>query len=201
MDYNFQNESQLRIPQEAYRPYQRCEFCNSVYLTDNLCESCGRSVRYDLIGEAFGYKSFYGLKERYIKDLPILIRRYPIFENMQSPGAKSLKRQMQKRLSDLANLIEHKDKNLFDMEAYEIINELLFFGVHKDIIRSYLGFNYEFERYLASAAKNVSPKKPWSEEILSYRLWGTLRVKFVLVTSTLLAFIFYIVIFNLRSGR
>lgn len=201
MDYNFQNESQIRIPATAYRSYQRCEFCQSVYLTDNLCEACGRSVRYDLIGEAFGHKSFYGHKERYIKTLPLFVRRYPIFENTQSPNARSLKRQLQKRLADLANLVEHKDKNLFDMEAYEIINELLFFGVDKDIIRSYLGFNYEFERYLASAARNVSVKKPWSEEILSYRLGGALRVKFVLVTSTLLAFIFYVVIFNLRSGR
>lgn len=201
MDYNFQNEAQIQIPQKAYLPYKRCEFCQSVYLTDNLCESCGRSVRYDLIGEAFGYKSFYGMKERYIQALPAIARWYPLFEDTNSAHAKSYKRQMQKRLGDLANIIEHTDKNIIKMEALELINELLYFGIPKDFIRFCVGTNFELEKYLVEAAQIISPKKAWSEEILSYRLWGVLRVKFVLITSTVLALLFYAVIFNLRSGR
>jgi hypothetical protein len=201
MDYNFQNESQLWIPKEAYQPYKRCEHCQSVYLTDNICESCGRSVRYDLIGTPFSYKSFYGMKERYINELTVVVRKYPFFENPKSLQARGFIRQLQKRLGDLAYLTEHEQKKLFDVEAFEIINELLFYSVSVDSIRIYLGNNFAYEKYLVGAAASIEPKKLWFKELLDYKFAGVLRVKFVLITSTLVIGFMYSLVFSLRSGR
>ena len=67
MDYDFRiNQEALRIPSTAYQPIKRCQFCQSVFITDKACESCGRSMTYHLIGEPFGVKSYYGIKERYV---------------------------------------------------------------------------------------------------------------------------------------
>ena len=201
MNYNFENESQLCIPKNAYRPYKRCEFCQSVYLTDNLCESCGRSVRYDLIGDPFGHKSFYGIKERYIQALPAPVRLYPFLENIKSPEAKALIRQLQKRLGDLAHILEHEQKKLFDIEALEIMNELLFYSVSVDTIRSYLGHNFEYEKILVRTALTIRPKGKRLQSLLNYRLAGALRVKFALVTATFVVGLIYLVTTNLQFGK
>lgn len=201
MNYNFQHESQLWIPREVYKPFKRCEHCQSVYLTDNICESCGRSVRYDLIGEPFSFKSYYGIKGRYVEELPMIVRHYPIFENTNSILAKAYIRQLQKRLGDLAQIIEHDQKKIFDMEAFEIINELLFYALPVDHIRFSLGNNFAYEKYLVTAAATIVPKKIWFKEILDYRFAGVLRVKFVFIASTLSIGFIYLLIFSLRSGR
>jgi hypothetical protein len=200
MNYNFQNESQIRIPAAVYRPYKRCEFCQSVYLTDNLCESCGRSVRYDLIGPLFGYKSFYGIKERYLKQLPLYVRLYPLFENTRADRAKSFVRQLQKRLGDLVQVFdEHDDKKLLFVEACEIINELLFFGVPVQVIRNFINENLEMERHLLEISEDIIAKKFWIAEVMSYRLAGAIRIKFVLQTLTLMALLLFI--FSWQFGK
>jgi hypothetical protein len=199
--YDFNIEPQIRIPKDSYLPYKRCDFCQSVYLTDNICETCGRSVRFDPIGPAFGYKSYFGIKERYKRELPAVISSYPILENINSPRAKSLVRQLQKRLGDLATLVENDQQKKFELEGFEIINDLIFYGVSPVVISSIISDHLPFENYLAIASERISAKKNWVREILSFRLWGILRVGFILTTLTLLAFIFTGIIFSLRSGK
>jgi hypothetical protein len=199
--YDFNIESKIRIPKDAYLPYKRCDFCQSVYLTDNICETCGRSVRFDLIGPPFGHKSYFGIKERYKQQLPAVIRYYPIFENINSKETKSLVRQLLKRLGDLATLLEDDQQKRFEIEGFEIINDLLYYAVSPVVISSIISDHLPFESYLAVASENITAKKTWVREILSYRLWGILRVGFILTTLTLLACIFTGIIFSLRSGK
>jgi hypothetical protein len=200
---NLQNESALRVPQDVYRPYKRCEFCQSVYLTDNLCEACGRSVRFDLLGPAFGYKSFYGIKERYQNSLPSAIQSYPIFENIKSDQAKSFIRKLQKRLENIASTLAifTDTKKIFVSEGCAIIHELLFYGVAAEAIIISLHNNVELEKSLLESSLVISSKQSWYTEILSYRLGGILRVKFVLITCTLTMIFLLGIAFSLRSGR
>ncbi len=200
MNYDFQNESSLRIPPEAYRPYKRCEFCQSVYLTNNLCEACGRSVNYDLLGPPFGPKSFYGLKERYIKQLPILVTYFPVFENIKSQEAKSLVRQLVKRLKDLTSG-QYEEKIKFMIEAQAIVDELLYYGVLPQVVLSYLNNNSQLLTYLQLNEQIIVAKKTWFKELLSYKLAGILRVKFILITASLVLMFFSVIIFSLRYGK
>lgn len=180
MEINIKKETQLNIPVDVYRPYQRCEFCQSVYLTDNICESCGRSVRYDLIGQPFGYKSFYGIKERYVKALPLLVRLYPVFENIQSDLAKSHIRQIRKRLGAIAALSEHENLSLLQVEAFAIIDELIFYAVSINNIQAMVQDNLILEKYLLDAGLMMEPKKSWTSEVLDYKFQDVLSLKFTL---------------------
>ena len=68
MDLDFiPDNNSLFIPQNVYRPIKRCAFCYSVYITDTKCESCGKVIDFNFIGEPLGNKSFFSLKERYSK--------------------------------------------------------------------------------------------------------------------------------------
>ena len=199
MDYNFNNEAQFRVPVSAYQPYKRCEYCQSVYLTDNICESCGRSVRFDVIGKPFGYKSYYGIKERYINELPWLVQRYPIFETTTSDQAQALVRQLRRRLLLLGQLQEHDDLELFFVEAYAIINELLFYSVSMQIIEADLGNHIMLKNYLIEVNSSIVPKKPWLKEMLEFKVLGTMRVTFILQLITMLVSLIMVV--NWQYGK
>lgn len=129
----------LVIPKEAYRPIQKCPFCKSVYLTDTHCEACGRSLQYDPVGEPFGAKSFFAIKERYIENFDVLTLFYPNFENKNSAEAKAYGRKLQKRLIDLLDYFQYREafydedslqeRKLFYIEAKFIIEELISYDV------------------------------------------------------------------------
>jgi hypothetical protein len=200
MNYNFDNESQLNIPASEYRPFKRCEYCNSVYLTDNLCESCGRSVRFDLLGPPFGYKSYFGIKERYALKLPILVKKFPLLEDITSPQACSLVRQLKKRLGDISSLIsDHEEQKRLEIEAGFIIDELLIFGVTPFIIENYLNDVKVLKNQLEISRLTNHAKKSPLTEILNYRVAGFLRVHFLLQLVILLTSL--IVIINWQFGK
>lgn len=123
------------IPKDAYRPIQKCPFCKSVYLTDTQCEACGRSLQYDPVGEPFGGKSYFAIKERYVENFDILTQFYPVFEKRNSTEAKAYGRKLQKRLIDLLDYFQYREafydedslqeRKLFYIECKFIIVELI----------------------------------------------------------------------------
>ncbi|MDO9181995.1 MAG: hypothetical protein Q7U04_06285 [Bacteriovorax sp.] len=203
MDYDFQIlEEALRIPTASYKPVKRCSFCLSVFIDDKLCESCGRSQLYHPIGDPFGPKSFYGIKERYVESLNLLIRFFPFFENKKNPMAQSYVRKCEKRFADLISafnsldLIQNKQRQLFYVECREIINELLIYDVLLTDLQSILIENdsslvgQELLLYTEENAKFLNPQDPWQKLFLEYRFWGLLRVEYCLkvfiITTTIL---------------
>lgn len=123
------------IPKDAYRPIQKCPFCKSIYLTDTQCEACGRSLQYDPVGEPFGGKSFFAIKERYIETFDVLTLFYPTFEDKTSNEAKAYGRKLQKRLIDLLDYFQFREafydeaslheRKLFYIECKFVIEELI----------------------------------------------------------------------------
>lgn len=201
MDYDFYVSTQsLRIPDSVYQAVKRCQFCNSVYINEKLCEFCGRSMLYHPVGEAFGPKSFYGIKERYIQNLQTFTRMYPQFEDRKSPIAKSYVRQLSKRFTDLlsafntADVIAADDRKLFYIESMELIDELLRYETHASILQALLEENdgsligAELLYYLAHSGSRIEPSKPWTQDFLNYRFFGLLRVEFfikaVIISAT-----------------
>lgn len=193
MDYDFQTlPDSIRIPKSEYKPIKRCPYCKSVFLTDKACESCGRSLRYHPIGEPFGAKSFYGIKERYIENQNTLIKIFPIFENKNSNIAKSYVRNLSKRFTDLISAfntdhqIETHQRKLFYIENIEIIDELLLYGVHPELLQGLLFENdnsllgQELLLYLQEAKLKSSADVTWQKYFLDYRFWGILRAEYIL---------------------
>jgi len=148
MDYDFQTSaSTLKIPASAYRPVKRCQYCDSVFINERTCESCGRSMLYHPIGEPFGAQSFYGIKERYVLALHPLSQFFPQFENKKSAAANSYVRKISKRFADLlgafnaSDLIVSEQRKLFYVESMALIDELLRYGVPPQIVQSLMEEN------------------------------------------------------------
>lgn len=203
MNYDFHTSTEsLHIPQTAYKPVKRCPYCQSVYITDKLCEACGRSMIYHPIGEPFGSKSFYGIKERYIESQHSFYRFFPQFEDKDSSLASSYKRNLSKRFTDLLEAFNtdeptvKESRKLFYAESMEIIDELLLYNVPAKLISAVLEDNdaslvgRELLVYLQNAEANFKVSKKWQQEFLDYKIWGVLRVEFtikiVLMTATIL---------------
>lgn len=193
------------IPENVYRPIKRCPNCQSVYLTDDKCEACGRSLHFHPVGEPFGAKSLYGIKERYHQTLPTFVRYYPLFENKRDARAQSYCRHLNNRFSHLVSalssndIIANEQRRFFYVELMELMDELLRYGESKFIIRSKLeeglGFSgalitRDLLAYLDSSELNVldQSKVTWFNLFLNQRAWGFFRVdlllKFILIAAT-----------------
>ena len=200
MDYDFRiSPETLRIPSTAYKPVKRCPFCQSVFIGEKSCESCGRSMQYHPIGEPFGAKSLYGIKERYIESFNTINRFFPFLENKKSPMAKSYVRKLEKRFSDLISafnsidMIANDQRKLFYVETMEMIDELLRYDISPSILQALLLENdsslvgQELLFYLQGSSSAMKPEKTWQDQVLNYRLWGVLRVEYFLKVSIITA--------------
>jgi rRNA maturation protein Nop10 len=130
------------IPLNVYQPIKRCPNCQSIYLTDDKCEACGRSLNYHPVGDPFSAKSLYGLKERYHQSLPIYVRYYPRFEVKTNALAQSYRRHLNKRLTHLVSalssndIIDNDKRRFFYIELMELMDELLRYGESEHVIRN-----------------------------------------------------------------
>jgi hypothetical protein len=209
MDYDLRNSSEgLHIPVTVYKKFKRCPTCQSVYITDVDCEACGRSLLYHPIGEAFGPKSYYGIKERYLENLNGLIRFFPLFENKKSLLAKSYVRHLSKRFSDLisafnsSGLIDSAEGEFFYVECVEIIDELLRYRLGPDLIQRLLEDNdssqigQKLRLYLQNARLKIHAEESWRTQFLNYRIGGVFRLEsflkviivFIVIVSVAIAY-------------
>lgn len=213
MDYEIFNnlgpvrspESRPAIPANSYKPVKRCPNCQSVYLTDTLCEACGRSLLYHPIGEPFSGKSLYGFKERYYASFPFLLKYFPVFEEKTGVAARAYTRHLSKRFDDLLNalgeenVIDVKNRRYFYVEMMELIDELLRYGTEPLLIQQKIEnkmletgplLTQELLLYLADSKTHNSLSRPWTEILMNHRIGG-MRVEYILkvilITATVVA--------------
>lgn len=211
------------IPQNVYRPAKRCPNCGSVYLNDFKCEACGRSLSYHPVGEPFGPKSLYGLKERFYHSLPLWVRLFPVFENKRDLGAQSYVRHLNKRLDALLSALaldslpEPSNRRLFFVELMELIDELLRYGESAQVLQGKIEEEFGFENvlmtpellaYLQESASQFETKheQHWSQVILNHRLWGFLRIevalKFLIISAAAItAAVFFYDVIRSQFGK
>lgn len=205
MDLDFiPDSSALHIPKEVYLPIKRCSSCSSVYLTDTHCESCGRMIDFSLVGKPFSYKSYFLIKERYLKSFTKLESFYPVLENKKSSAAMSYKRNLTKRFTDIIiafnnpNEITLTDRKLFYIELKSICLELLDYQTNSNELISIVVENnsggllfQELINFINENAKNISPEFSLGELILRHKVFGVLRIEFIFKFSIFMAtFIF-----------
>ncbi len=144
MEKEYIKKIDLKIEQTAYQPVKKCPFCQSVFLNQNWCESCGRNLSFDLIGKPYSEKSFFTLKEDYIKTFYLFYRLYPDFENIYSEESRSYQKKLFKRFKNLIDGFEEpkamtlEDRPHFYFEAKNVIKELVYYHFPKEEIVEYL---------------------------------------------------------------
>ena len=214
-------DSTLSVPTEAFKPQLRCPYCQSVHLTDLLCESCGRSLIYHPIGDAFGFKSFTGIKERYVASLSQWDRWFPIYEDKLSSSAQKYARQLEKRFDDLLNALHFEnlpkdiERRYFYIELIFLIDELLDYGMSRVELEEKIESNFIDSNQILSAELLKVLKESHHETFLvsqsklniflNQKQFGIRRdfwFKFLLIMATL----FYVAIsffefVNLLNGK
>lgn len=187
------------IPTSVYKPFKRCQSCHSVYLSETHCEACGRSLSYHIIGEPFSAKSFYGIKERYCNSLPFFVRSFPFFENIESLEALLFIRQLTKRFDDLLEgftqegMIPNDSRRFFYIEMLALIDTLYLYGTEIKVLESKIEeslaesspllFQALLEDELWTKRGSRFTKGSWSQRILEKKIFGVLRLDFLLKAS------------------
>lgn len=130
----------LLIPVDAYKDFKRCPHCQSVFIDDQKCDACGVNLNYSRVGDAYGTRSFYGIKEKYVDTLSTLAKIYPIFEDKNSNVAFAYTRHLTKRFALLIDAFskdeikEQESKRLFYLELKDLMFEMLEYGKDAKLI-------------------------------------------------------------------
>ncbi len=142
-----------------------CPSCNSLHVTKTHCESCGLQFDLDIIGEPFGVRSFFTLKD----DFDAILSKLDVLQFKLSPSKFSEKvevkryvRHMLKRYNDLIEFltdlqldeIPHHGQDrirLFLYEAKEIMKEYSLYT--KDLSALYIPLKHTKEDAISREIK------------------------------------------------
>jgi len=144
MEKEYLRKLDLKIDPSVYQKTKKCPFCHSVFINKSWCESCGRNLEFNLLGEPFSSKSYYFLKEEYIKTFYFLYRLFPNFENIKSAECLDYQKKLFKRFKNLVdsfdspNIMSTSDRPLFYFETKNIIAELIYCHFPKEEIVEHL---------------------------------------------------------------
>lgn len=107
-----------------------CPSCSSVFITEKECEACGLQFQVDTLGEPYSDRSFYGLREKFLKEWPIAVRTGWLSLNPNSPEVQRYRRFLEHRLDALMNYFfkaqdgDREKKKLFFIELEDLLAEL-----------------------------------------------------------------------------
>lgn len=181
MEKQINNTHQLKplILESTAEAVVVCPQCHSLNWDDQTCDDCGHTLTDDF------FKSFYKLKQNYLEALPSRQRSFPLLENKKTKEAKIYCLLLKKRFLSLVKKINHHEhKNEYYLaECQFIILELLDFNEDvsslQDDVMTIGNGEYKFSvlemMSKAQASHNLGHLK-WP----NYRLWGLIRIKFVI---------------------
>lgn len=174
-----------------------CPKCHSIFLSDDECEACGYQLKIDLLGEPFGYRSFFSLKEGYEFIHPWTFRFLLIGVLKENSAIKKYRGVMERRLTILVNYFILNDdsddkRRLFIFEAREIIQE--YWHVHGKLSRLWRRLEpleshplfHILSNDLVEFEKRPHPTQEWKSfenwknALYEARLWGLIPMTFAL---------------------
>lgn len=198
------DKDSLYIPKNAYRPAKKCAHCNSVYLSDTHCETCGRSIDFNLVGEPLSVKSFYRIRERYWDELSFITKMYPAFEDRTNEKANSYRRNLFKRFKDLLHgfktpgAIAADKRKIFYVETKDIVSELVEYEFNYDQLVHTIESNInehiiltDLMNHLMDQKKNHKKYYHWPRAFLNYKFYGYLRVEFLIQVASVSFLVVY----------
>ena len=196
----------IRVP-DGEDHIKRCPQCKSLFITDLQCDSCGLQLTTDLLGDPFGEKSFYSIKESYWAEKSGMIRAWHGLERKDSKCTKRYVRRLGHRYEILLDFFLYKGqsnprkrsyeesdqqiRNWFLVEIQDLIRELIQYHVSSEMLWDKLSNMEDHPLYAKIAAWILHGEKNreslnWLENFYSYRLYNLVSLGFLL--STLLTF-------------
>jgi hypothetical protein len=172
---------------------EKCPNCHSLFISNDVCESCGYNFKVDLVGDPFGKRSFFEIQSQFQDSLSYFERKlsHPFFYRKEKIIRH--KRHLKHRGEILLNYFFHIEENnrkkrkLHLFEAKELIKEYIIFGGDQEWLwkQISLGESHPFYPELLSCLKeNVSIKNQvfsYKDEFLNFRLWNWLEIRFILM--------------------
>lgn len=179
-----------------YKPVKSCPKCKSVFVTDSECEGCGFQLSYSPIGEAFGEKSFYSLKDDYWIQRSRFIKSWPKFERKHSEDALKYKRDLLHRFDLLLNFLlgeSNDDRGLYWIEFKDLSVELCEYSLSPTLLsqklndHSFHGYAPLIHEYFEGLKEEELAEPTLWESFTNYKVLGVLRIKFLILMGIALA--------------
>lgn len=195
-DLNQSTNSQI-LPRPQ-REIQKCPQCESVFIDNNECESCGYQLGFDFLGDPLGEKSFYTIRENYWMDLGPIAKIHLDFESFDSKKFDRYKRKLLMRYNVLLDYFYNQkdyrlsERNLFLQEFTDLIIELVKYGVSdKELWQNVDDIHHgeELSILYTKIQDSIIEGKKEKEEttsfifsLLNFKLFGLVRVGVIAVT-------------------
>src|SRR5690606_6392390 len=135
-------------------PVKRCSFCQSVFITETECESCGRQFQKDTLGSPGGEKSFYALRDQYKQDIGPFLFRFDNFLAKDAPLRVRYLAILKKRYLTLIDYLQRSSRS-------QVIN-LACIGVCRDLAsemqRMKISTEYLYDMILLDESAPITAK-------------------------------------------
>jgi hypothetical protein len=111
-----------------------CPKCESLFITSRECEACGYQFAIDRLGEPYGEKSFYALKDSHFSSLPAPMRVWPSLEKYMTSKVRKYLFELKRRFQLLADAFENdpRPNSEYAVEVKDLVIELRDYGVKED---------------------------------------------------------------------
>lgn len=192
----------LKTTSNPLRPFERiqvkktCPKCGSYFVTKKECESCGFQFWVDLLGDPFGERSFFNLREQFQHQYQWHYRFAFLKTVKESKVVKRYLRTLYKRFEILCGYFfdefdkDKERRRLFLFEATEIMNEVSLWGGGLSQLWLMLekGDHHPLFKKLASELQDIeghSKSKINAKDLfLSGKLFGTFSYGFLFKVFT-----------------
>jgi hypothetical protein len=204
------NQNNKVIPTGKEVPsVQTCPQCESFFIDDKECESCGFQFDTIKVGAPFSEKSFYYYFEEYWDGVPIRCKLWPlVFKTSKRADYSRYQQKNLRRFHLICQYLSlpsknYEDRNLYFIELKLIMEKLVdgFFDEHvlegiaklKGAVLNHLSLEYSIlinERKKSASSLNFS-------SILNYRPFVAFNIKYyLLLVGTLAIMIFMALSFS-----
>lgn len=184
--------------QKPQREIQKCPQCESVFLDNNECESCGYQLGFDFLGDPLGEKSFYSIRENYWENLGPISKLHEDLESLDQKKFKRYQRKLLFRYNVLLDYLYDKsefrlnDRNLYLQEFTDLIIELVRYGVSENELwqnfdseasDNHLHIMYQkIQDAILQGNKEKEEASSFLLSIFNYKILGFLRIGSIAVT-------------------
>lgn len=181
------------------RPTLRCPKCQSYYVDQAQCESCGFRLHLDTLGEPLGPKSFYYQKKEFDDYYSYFGKQLP-YAFRSSNDKKSYRLRLQRRFSVLLDyLLSDADagtarRRIFWVEMRDLSAQLIEMEVRAKILVEQIEAHVGHSEYRIVSSELINHLVRLSEDsmrgdistwLYDYRLFGVIRLSFVIAAGSL----------------
>lgn len=195
------------------RPFEKitikdqCPHCGSVFVTKRECEACGKQFWIDLLGEPFGVRSFFTLKDDFELEQSMLLRYLPLSFFGENKKIKKYRRALLKRYEILCGYFfeetesDRKKRKLFLFECKELTTEMIKLGEDPSLLWkiSEFGDGHILYPKIISMIKDSERNKPVSIKSQIKLTWKNYSIYGVISLSFIVKFLLGAVVISLCS--